>query len=469
MFVGRTPGPMPDPHTRATRTTRRRIAGWVAGWTLWTHPRPVVILVLAVDVLGFGSAAATASLFPIDRLALVQFGLLAGGALVHLEATRRVERKRKTQWSGTVPHVDLRSVWTVAALLLLPPALVTAVVVLAAVHVWLRVRPGGKLRPPHRVIYSAATVLIANQAATAILLIAPGPFPGLPTGVLGFVLITAAAVVRWLLNYMLVVGVILLDNPRTTGVTALGPLGMQALDAGAIAMAVPAAVLVIHVPILLPFLVVGLVAFHKCVLLVQYQQAASTDPKTGLLNPEAWTRMAQQELARAQRTQSTLGVLMIDLDNFREINTTNGHPATDQVLRAVARALRAEVREYDYVGRYGGDEFAIALPGVSGADLHTIAERLLRRVRELVVTVQHGRTRTNIGDLTISLGGAHYPITTTDTDQTQPAETTIDELVRAADSALYQAKGGGRDQICLIPDTLPEHELPLGNLDDDAR
>ena len=269
----------------------------VAGWALWTHRGHVVGFVLVVMAFGLGSAAVTAVLVPIHQHDLIRFGALAACALAHLDITRGIERMRKTVWpDGTTPHLDLRTVWNFAALIVLPPALATAMVVLTTVHVWLRVRPGGRRRPPHRVLYSAATILIANQVATAILLLGPGPFPGLPTEVAGVAVIIAAGVVRWLINYALVVGVILMDNPHATGASALVPLSVEALEVGASGMAVLAVVVLLHAPLMLPILVLVLVVFHRCVLLAQYQHAASTDDKTGLLNSITWTHTATQEL-----------------------------------------------------------------------------------------------------------------------------------------------------------------------------
>ena len=87
-------------------------------------------------------------------------------------------------------------------------------------------------------------------------------------------------------------------------------------------------------------------------------------------------------------------------------------------------------------------------------------------MRELVVTVPHGRSRSIVAKLTVSIGGAHYPITTAQADEPNPAETTVDELLRAADSACYQAKQDGRDRVKLTPDTLREHQLPIGAEED---
>lgn len=427
--------PASDP-TPSSRALPRAIAGWA----LWTFPPPVVCFVVVVSVVGFGAAAVTAVLLPIHIVDLTRFAILAGCALVHLEATRHIERMRRTAGpEGKAPHLDLRTVWNFAALLLLPPALATAMVLFTSTHIWLRVRPGGQRRKPHRVVYSTATVLIANQAATAVLLLAPGTFPDIPTGLTGLALIVAAATLRWLINYALIVAVIMLTNPQSRGVQSLGPLGVQALEVGAVALALAVALFLVQQPLLLPVLVAGLVVFHRCVLLDEFQAAARSDHKTGLLNSIAWTQLAGNELARAERNATTLGILMIDVDHFAKVNSSNGHPGGDLVLQAVAKALRAEVRDYDHVGRYGGDEFVIALPGISRSVLRSVAERLHHRVHHLAEDPLPGNTP--VTRITVSIGGAMYPLD----------GTTLDELVRCADANCYTAKARGRDQVWLSP------------------
>lgn len=108
------------------------------------------------------------------------------------------------------------------------------------------------------------------------------------------------------------------------------------------------------------------------------------------------------------------------------------------------------------------NEFVIALPGISGADLYTAAERFRRRIRELVVTVSHGHGTATVSGLTASIGGALYPHTTADESSPANGTTTVDELLRAADSACYKAKRQGRDRVELVPHTLREHRLAQG-------
>ena len=134
---------------------------------------------------------------------------------------------------------------------------------------------------------------------------------------------------------------------------------------------------------------------HRAVLVRHLEQAAITDHKTGLLTAAAWHTRAERVLARPAAAPSA--VLVIDLDHFKRINDRHGHIAGDSVLVAVAAGLRAEVREQDLVGRFGGEEFVVLLAGVDVADVGTagseganvlaIAERMRAGVAALRVEI----------------------------------------------------------------------------------
>jgi diguanylate cyclase (GGDEF)-like protein len=154
-------------------------------------------------------------------------------------------------------------------------------------------------------------------------------------------------------------------------------------------------------------------------LLRELRLAASTDPLTGLLNRRAFEERAARELARAQRTGEPFAALVIDVDQFKQINDREGHAAGDAALVALAGALSAELREIDSAARTGGDEFAILLPATGETGARTTAERLRER-----------------SAIAISIGTAVYGID----------GLTADELARAADAALYEAKRGVEPQ-----------------------
>src|SRR5271157_3434030 len=114
------------------------------------------------------------------------------------------------------------------------------------------------------------------------------------------------------------------------------------------------------------------------------------DTKTGLLNAATWESEATAEIARAVRTRSPLSVALIDIDHFKAVNDTHGHLTGDSVLRAVSDVLRDQLRDYDVVGRFGGEEFVVLLPQTVEADALSIAERLRTRVAALSIPVQDG-------------------------------------------------------------------------------
>ena len=147
-------------------------------------------------------------------------------------------------------------------------------------------------------------------------------------------------------------------------------------------------------------------------------------------------------LERAQRSQGGAAVLILDLDHFKLVNDRHGHLAGDRVLSSVAAALRAEVRDNDLVGRFGGEEFVIMLPGHEGAaydraELEAVADRIRRRIDELGVEIATPDGPLTVEDLSVSVGGATFPHDAAD----------LDGLLEVADSALYAAKRAGRNAV----------------------
>jgi diguanylate cyclase (GGDEF)-like protein len=160
--------------------------------------------------------------------------------------------------------------------------------------------------------------------------------------------------------------------------------------------------------------------------------------KTGLATPSYWASAVPVELARAESLRSTVGLLMLDLDKFKEINDTYGHPAGDRALRAVGESVRAEVRQGDLVARVGGDELAVLLPGASEGEVLEVAERIRERLTTLTVSVDTATDATAIiTGIPASFGAAVYP----------DVAGTMDQLVMAADNALLTAKRAGRNKI----------------------
>ncbi|MET9260462.1 GGDEF domain-containing protein [Amycolatopsis sp. NPDC004079] len=426
----------------------------VAGWSLWHIPSKTLRgYVLVVYGAAAAVTAATAFLMPVTAVDLTRFGALACCAVVCIELTRRVERQREYLRAATAPYQDTKSVWSFAAVLVLPPSLASAMVVLTYAAAWWRVWPRRQRPvPPYRWAFSGSTVLCGTQAAVAVLALGmhryPGvPEPSIPSGLADLGVVAAAALLRWLVNAALVMAAILLANPEAGIADLVRSFSEHLAEAGAMGLGLVAATLVVDNPVVLAGVVLALVVMHRVLLLRQYQSQARTDPKTGLATAGRWQELAEQSLARAQDRGSTLGMLMVDLDHFKDINDQRGgHLAGDRVLAAVGEALRAETREQDVCGRYGGDELAVLIPDVGTPEnLLAIAERIRRRVRALRVEIPAADDldAVEITDLTVSIGAAMSPAAG------------VDDLVRRADAALYRAKSDGRDRTCLSPDPGP--------------
>jgi len=173
------------------------------------------------------------------------------------------------------------------------------------------------------------------------------------------------------------------------------------------------------------------IALKNSQLVEQLQSAATTDELTGLYNRRAMEERLEAEISRAQRHQLRTSIVLIDVDHFKSVNDTYGHPVGDQVLRGVARALSKEARGTDLVARYGGEEFAVVMPETDAPGGRIIAERIREKVAALVFATELGQLR-----VTVSLGVATFP-----DDGRRKAE-----LVELCDACLYHAKRGGRNR-----------------------
>jgi diguanylate cyclase (GGDEF)-like protein len=162
--------------------------------------------------------------------------------------------------------------------------------------------------------------------------------------------------------------------------------------------------------------------------------ATRHDSLTGALSRGYVTELAQHDVALARRHGRPLAVAMLDIDHFKQVNDTYGHPAGDRVLCAMVAACRHCLRSSDYLGRIGGEEFVCVMPEAAAGDAMACAERMRREIAA-------ARTPTDSGTLrvTVSIGVAVL-------DRTHG---TLDALLGAADAALYQAKDAGRDRIVL--------------------
>jgi diguanylate cyclase (GGDEF)-like protein len=174
------------------------------------------------------------------------------------------------------------------------------------------------------------------------------------------------------------------------------------------------------------------IALSNARLVERLERQAGEDPLTGLANQRAFRRECEREFSRIERARGEVSLVMLDLDHFKAINDVHGHPYGDQVLIAVADALRAAVRVHDTVARLGGEEFAILLPDADAEAAHEFAER----ARSAIARIPVART-----PLACSAGAA-----TASSGSASPRE-----LLERADRALYEAKRRGRDRTATSP------------------
>jgi diguanylate cyclase (GGDEF)-like protein len=167
---------------------------------------------------------------------------------------------------------------------------------------------------------------------------------------------------------------------------------------------------------------------------------ATLDPLTGTLNRRAFMHEYERELSRSAREKTGFALAIVDLDHFKTVNDTHGHAVGDQVLCRTVDILRASLRGHDILGRYGGEEFALLIPGADKAGAMLAAERARVAVSER--PIEAGQLSVPI---TLSAGVAAYAVDGSNWES----------LLRGADAALYAAKQGGRNRV------LGAHALPI--------
>lgn len=165
------------------------------------------------------------------------------------------------------------------------------------------------------------------------------------------------------------------------------------------------------------------------------RQRAVTDGLTSLYNHAHFKELLALEFARSRRYGAPLTLLLIDVDHFKKINDSYGHLTGDVVLRRVAHALRGQVRDCDWVARYGGEEMSILLPNTDLKGALVVAERIRRFVRDMIFFTEE---KVQLPSITVSIGVAQ-----------QRRSDTPTELINRADQALYQAKSSGRNQVAV--------------------
>jgi diguanylate cyclase (GGDEF)-like protein len=338
---------------------------------------------------------------------------------------------------------DLHAVWYLPAALLLPPlyGLIAPVPILVLSQ--LRIRRA----LIYRRAFTAAAIGLSLGAASLVFHAALDPagasLSGSPSSQLRWVLLAAAcAALRTLINKALVVTAVKGSEPTASLRQLAWDREVIYNDVAELCLSVVIVFAVAHVSVMIAFALPFVTLLQRSFRHTQLAGEARVDGKTGLLNAATWQREAHTEVSRAVRTHTPLAVAMMDIDHFKAVNDTYGHLAGDAVLAGISAALRGLLRDYDIVGRFGGEEFAILLPHTTAAEARDIAERLRVRLGKIITPVTAGTESVPLR-ITVSIGVAAL----------EEARRDLDELLAAADSALYQAKQSGRNMTCLIGET----------------
>ena len=422
-----------------SRSTLRGGRNW-RKWALWQSPRSVIVLVLTTDLLTFivgGAVLANSS--PHGRAA-VRLLILLTLAVIFEETSRTVDRLRVRITDGV--YTDMTSVWLVAGAIVLPAAYAVALVFLVRAHMWIRHQRREGARA-YRQLFTASSMALACLGAGA-LIAKVAPLTDGPSSTLGSALIVIIGLAVYTVINTAIVGAAMYFASRPERLSVLlGTWADNALEIATLCLGGLTALAVLHEPWLTLLVLPPMFTLQRSALVKQLEEAASTDSKTGLLNAVAWEQLAGRELSRAERERQSAAVLIIDLDHFKAVNDIHGHLAGDTVLREIGKCLTRELRDYDTIGRFGGEEFVAILPGVAAAGAMEIAERVRQRIAELRTSALIATNATDAdAPLSASIGVACYP----------QHGSEIDQLLRAADAGLYRAKRGGRNRVELAHD-----------------
>ncbi|MEV6287072.1 GGDEF domain-containing protein [Kribbella sp. NPDC051770] len=413
----------------------------VRNWALWTLTVPAFGLVALVDLLAIGYGVRSFAELPSwQGLDLVL--ALTVSALISVEGARRVENRRK---SGGALHKDLAPAWMIAAALVLHPAL--AVLVAVLLRIWWRIRAGRCI--PYRWAFSTAVCVLGVGAAHAVFVGARDLLGGSSPALV--VSMTLAAFAYVATDAALCGLAIVLIVPGSSRQEAIGDKDSLCVDATAATLGCLLAAAALVSP-WFAFLAIPIsLTAQRALLFAQLESEAQTDPKTSLGRVDWWRRRTEELLRTARAQREPVAVLLVDIDHFKQVNDRHGHLVGDEALRAVATILRGAIRVKDVIGRFGGEEFVIALPETDLADATVTADRLRTAVAASPLAAMCAGVLDapdldpDTFHLTVSIGVAVSP----------SDGQTVDELLLRADRAMYAAKAAGRDRVRVAADCTP--------------
>ena len=406
----------------------------VRDWQLWTLPRWLVCFVLGVmgAYVAAVVAAATSSTSwrPRD---LAVFGLLLACSAASVELTRRAGEN-----TGLIK--DVFGVWELPIAILLPPLFALIAPISRMVLVQWRIRH----TLPHRRVFSAAAIGLSLGSASVTFHALAGTVHATVPGPLGHavawsLLAVLCAVVNSGTNKLLV-GIVVKGSDPAAHVTR-GFFRREPLynDLAEMCIAVVIAYGVMTNLFVAVFALPFVTLLQRSLRHDQLVHESRIDGKTGLLNAGTWEREATTQVARAARTSTPLAVALVNIDHFKSVNDTYGHLAGDRALRDIGDAFKLLLREYDLVGRFGGEEFVLLLPQTREQDAYRIAERIRVYIAAAPIRAD-GHPGAGPVHVTVSIGVAALDSYRRD----------LTELLAAADGALYRAKQAGRNQVHMV-------------------
>jgi diguanylate cyclase (GGDEF)-like protein/putative nucleotidyltransferase with HDIG domain len=189
-------------------------------------------------------------------------------------------------------------------------------------------------------------------------------------------------------------------------------------------------------------------AISKSLYHAETESRALTDPMTNLPNARSLQTQFETEVGRAKRNNCEFQVLMLDLDGFKKVNDTFGHKTGDVLLKEISREIRGQLRDYDFLARYAGDEFVAIIPETGERDIKDLCQRIERAVSEFKLPVGDGSGR--FAEVGVSVGAACYP----------KAGETLDQVIIAADKAMYSVKATHKEKQN-IPPVPPLHTIEI--------
>ncbi len=411
----------------------------VRTWPVWEYPRWLIAYIV-IAVAGYVLALAVAS----ARTSVSLHDLLLFGGLLLCSAATVEFTRRSGENAGLASYIY--GVWELPVAILLPPVFALTVAIPRVVLTQLRIRRMAL----HRRVFTTAVVGLSYGAASLVFHAAK-PGAGLPFtlafhGPLWVLAVAIAALAQWAVNLGLLLPAIKGSDPavRLREVVLTREVALNDVTELCVAVLVTFAISVnaLTMVFALPFVTL----LQRSLRHNQLVNASRIDSKTGLLNAGTWEREAAVEVARAVRTRTPLALALVDIDHFKGVNDTFGHLAGDRALTAIARTFTLFLREYDLIGRFGGEEFALLLPHTKALDAYGIAERIREHIAAMPLDVGDLPDGRHV-QLTVSIGvaalGEHWSTGT---------GSQITDLLAAADHALYQAKRAGRDQVCVVTD-----------------